>query len=72
MLHAMEGFASQVGLLPEQVWDSADIPSKDLYRGRPAGSAMPLAWAHAEYVRLLRSIHDGQSLTARRMHGNVT
>jgi glucoamylase len=47
-------------LLPEQVWDSDDLPEAGLYLGRPTGSAMPLMWAHAEYVRLLRSTRDGQ------------
>ena len=28
--------------------------------GRPTGAAMPLMWAHAEYIKLLRSAHDGQ------------
>ena len=28
-------------------------------RGRPTGSAMPLCWAHAEYVTLVRSHKDG-------------
>jgi glucoamylase len=56
----MSGFASEVGLLPEQVWDREDIPDRGLFSGRPSGSAMPLAWAHAEYLRLLRSIRDGQ------------
>lgn len=60
MLETMGGFASQAGFLPEQVWDSADIPERDLHRGRPSGSAMPLAWTHSEYVRLLRSIRDGR------------
>jgi glucoamylase len=32
-----------------------------MYFGRPTGSAMPLMWAHAEYVRLLRSAFDGQA-----------
>jgi len=27
--------------------------------GRPTGSAMPLMWAHAEYIKLLRSTLDG-------------
>lgn len=58
MLETMNGFASQAGFLPEQVWDSDDIPQRDLFRGRPSGSAMPLAWAHSEYLRLLRSIRD--------------
>ena len=30
--------------------------------GRPSGSAMPLAWAHAEYVKLLRSIALGHAI----------
>ena len=46
-------------MLPEQVWDSGDIPGRELFFGRPSGSAMPLAWAHAEYIKLLRSLHDG-------------
>lgn len=58
MLHAMNGFASQTGLISEQVWDAPDIPARGLFRGRATGSAMPLAWAHSEYVRLLRSIQD--------------
>ncbi len=58
-LRAMEGFASRGGMLPEQVWDAGDIPGKDLFFGRPTGSAMPLMWAHAEYVKLLRSVRDG-------------
>jgi glucoamylase len=40
------------------VWDAPDIPSAGMYLGRPAGSAMPLMWAHAEYVKLLRTIAD--------------
>jgi glucoamylase len=60
LLAAMGGFANQVGFLPEQVWDRDDLPDRALFRGRPSGSAMPLAWAHAEYIRLLRSISDGR------------
>ena len=55
---AMEGFAGDSGMLPEQVWDAADIPEKKLSLGRPTGSARPLAWAHAEHVQLLRSLRD--------------
>jgi glucoamylase len=55
----LEGCASAGGLLPEQVWDADDIPHRELFRGRPSGSAMPLVWAHAEYVKLLRSLRDG-------------
>lgn len=60
LLAALEGFASDGHLLPEQVWDAADIPERELFRGRPSGSAMPLAWAHAEHIKLLRSLADGR------------
>lgn len=60
LLHTMESFANAGGLISEQVWDSEDIPDKNLYCGKPSGSAMPLVWAHAEYVKLLRSIRDNR------------
>ncbi|BBD59379.1 glycoside hydrolase 15-related [Nostoc sp. HK-01] len=59
-IKAMEGFASNSCLLPEQIWDEADKPDVHLYLGKPTGSAMPLMWAHAEYIKLLRSTHEGQ------------
>lgn len=59
-IRAMEGFGSATGLLPEQVWDEPDRPQIYMYLGRPTGSAMPLMWAHAEYVKLLRSASDGK------------
>jgi glucoamylase len=59
LLRAFEASASRGGLLPEQIWDSADIPARELFLGRPSGSAMPLAWAHAEHIKLLRSLRDG-------------
>jgi glucoamylase len=58
LLHTIESFANGVGLLPEQVWDTTDIPEKELFFGKPSGSAMPLVWAHAEYVKLRRSLRD--------------
>ncbi len=61
LMTAMESFASDGGLFPEQIWDAADIPERELYFGRPAGSAMPLVWAHAEYVKLRRSLRDGRA-----------
>ena len=59
LLAALEGFASDGHMIPEQVWDAPDLPKLELLRGRPSGSAMPLAWAHAEHVKLLRSLTDG-------------
>ena len=48
------------GLLPEQVWDGVDMPQRELRRGGPTGSAMPLVWAHSEHIKLLRSLRDGK------------
>jgi glucoamylase len=48
------------GFLPEQVWDADDLPGHELFRGKPSGSAMPLVWAHAEYIKLCRSLADGR------------
>jgi glucoamylase len=59
-LRAMEGFASCSGLLPEQIWDEPDRPKSHLYFGKPTGSATPLVWAHAEYIKLLRSATEGK------------
>ena len=59
-LRTMEALASKTGLIPEQTWDTADLPEAYMFCGRPTGSAMPLVWAHAEYVKLLRSAHDGK------------
>jgi glucoamylase len=56
---AMEAFAGTTGLLPEQIWDEPNRPEFYMSLGRPTGSAMPLVWAHAEYIKLLRSIKDG-------------
>jgi glucoamylase len=57
---ALEGFSSQGGMLPEQIWDAPDIPELGLRLGKFTGAAMPLVWAHAEYVKLLRSVTDGK------------
>ena len=60
LITAFEKFSSVGGMLPEQVWDYPDLPSEGMYEGRSAGSAQPLVWAHAEYLKLLRSVADGK------------
>jgi len=55
LLLAMVRMASPGGMLPEQVWDAAPVPARGLEPGRPTGSAMPLAWTHAEYIKLVVS-----------------
>jgi glucoamylase len=47
-------------LIPEQVWDQADLPGVELLFGKPTGSACPLVWAHSEYIKLRRSLRDGK------------
>lgn len=58
LVGCLEAFANGQGLLPEQVWDVPDLPERELFFGRPSGSAMPLVWAHAEYLKLLRSLRE--------------
>jgi glucoamylase len=59
-IQAMEKFASIGGMLPEQIWDYDDVPEEEMFKGKSAGSAQPLVWAHSEYLKLLRSTLDGQ------------
>jgi len=58
---AFEKFSSVGGMLPEQIWDHADMPEEGLYLGRSAGSAQPLVWAHSEYIKLLKSKSEGRT-----------
>ena len=57
-MQAMEALANEGGMIPEQIWDAPDIPDKELFFGKPSGSAMPLVWAHAEYLKLRRSLRE--------------
>ncbi len=58
-LEIMSAMAGPGGMLPEQIWDNSDLPEKNLYFGKPTGSATPLAWAHAEYIKLMCSAVTG-------------
>jgi len=60
LIKTYERFATCGQMMPEQVWDEADMPEASLRLGQPAGSAVPLVWAHAEYLKLLRSAVDGK------------
>ncbi len=59
LARAMQAFAGESQLLPEQVWDTEDLPERELFKGGATGSARPLVWAHAEYIKLCRSIQAG-------------
>ncbi len=58
-IKAMENFANEGGMLPEQVWFGEALPGTPFKPGTPTGSAMPLCWTHAEYLTLVRSRADG-------------
>jgi glucoamylase len=63
-LSAMVAMTGPGGLLPEQIWDGPAIPEYGLEPGRPSGSAMPLVWAHAEYIKLCMSLGLGRPIDA--------
>jgi glucoamylase len=48
------------GMLPEQVWDQQDSPKPWLRFGAGTGSATPLAWTHAQFVRLTIAVKEGR------------
>lgn len=54
-IEAMMAMSSPLGLIPEQVWDNDPIAARRLTPGKPSGSAMPLVWAHSEFVKLCYS-----------------
>jgi glucoamylase len=60
LIKTYERFATAGQMMPEQVWDEASVPGTRLKLGQPGGSAVPLVWAHAEYLKLLRSAMDGK------------
>lgn len=57
-VRGMERFANGGLLLPEQVWDGVGATPQGYVAGAGTNSATPLAWTHAEYLKLLRSLAD--------------
>jgi glucoamylase len=58
-VRGMEDFANEGLMIPEQVWDGVGAAGPHGYvKGEGTDSATPLAWSHAEYVKLLRSLRD--------------
>jgi glucoamylase len=56
---AMELFANQGMMIPEQIWDGVGAnPNNRFSPGAGTDCATPLSWSHAEYIKLLRSLHD--------------
>ena len=61
-LEMMARMTGPGGMIPEQIWDAAPIPARGLQPGKPTGSAMPLAWAHAEFLKLLVAREQGRPI----------
>ncbi|MFA7310921.1 MAG: glycoside hydrolase family 15 protein [Shewanella sp.] len=60
-VQGMETFANAGMMLPEQAWDGVGDATRYHYQlGQGTNSATPLAWTHAEYIKLVRSMTDGQ------------
>ncbi|HEV2862844.1 MAG TPA: glycoside hydrolase family 15 protein [Pyrinomonadaceae bacterium] len=59
-LFAMQGFANEGRMIPEQVWDR---PDSTLFKfGEGTGSATPLAWSMAQFIRLASNLQEGRNL----------
>jgi glucoamylase len=76
-LAAMLAMRGRGGLLPEQIWDADQLPWRGLEPGEPTASAMPLAWAHSELIKLALTSAGGtpieqlQVVTSRYRSGAV-
>lgn len=60
LLATLAGFANDGGLLPEQVWDREAPTAYDWTFGEGTGSATPLSWSHAAFVRLAEELDAGE------------
>lgn len=58
-LDAMSGFANDGMMIPEQVWD---LPNSVFSFGEGAGSATPLAWSMAQYIRLAINLKQRKNI----------
>src|ERR1041384_8361092 len=66
-LETMAGFANDGLMIPEQVWDRQESPTASLRFGAGTGSATPLAWSMAQFIRLALSIERGRNVETPRV-----
>jgi glucoamylase len=66
-LDTLAGFANDGLMIPEQVWDRAESPAPSLRFGAGTGSATPLAWSMAQFIRLAMSIERGRNVETPRV-----
>ncbi len=46
--------------LPQLGWNKSDIPERELFHDDSADRTIPLVWAHAEHIKLRRSLPEGR------------
>jgi len=61
-LTAIAATAGAARMLPEQVWDDRSPAPNRARPGTATTSATPLAWTHAQYIRLAWSIDAGHPI----------
>ncbi|HEX5884000.1 MAG TPA: glycoside hydrolase family 15 protein [Pyrinomonadaceae bacterium] len=66
-LDTMAGFANDGLMIPEQVWDLKKTPNAAFRFGAGTGSATPLAWSMAQFIRLAMSIERGKNVETPRV-----
>jgi glucoamylase len=77
-LDAMMAFANDGLMIPEQVWDRNESPQPELRFGEGTGSATPLAWSMAQFIRLAINLKQGHNMetpnatTVRYLKGSVS
>ncbi len=62
LLDALTQFSNDGLMIPEQVWDREQAPSRAFRFGKGTGSATPLAWSMAQFIRLAMNIKQGRNL----------
>jgi glucoamylase len=60
-LEAMMGFANDGMMIPEQIWDRSESPGPQFRFGEGTGSATPLAWSMAQFIRLAINLQTGRN-----------
>ncbi|WP_435129704.1 glucodextranase DOMON-like domain-containing protein [Halobaculum sp. D14] len=60
LLDAMSSFANDGRMIPEQVWDRPEPTDYGWTFGEGTGSATPLSWSMAQYVRLAHGVDAGE------------
>jgi GH15 family glucan-1,4-alpha-glucosidase len=61
-LETMARFTNDGMMIPEQVWDRKESPSSAFRFGEGTGSATPLAWSMAQFIRLAINLKHGRNL----------